>query len=923
MTETTSKKVEKWSYPLKVGAANAKDPQQYYQALSKASDGYYPLGANGLWHGGIHFDEATGLVKENTEVFCIADGEVVAYRVDETYPKSDYGSTHAIFSTGFVLVKHRLELPSPQDSPQAPSTSADQSQQPIPQPTEPSPSPSFIFFSLYMHLLDWKTYENTPAIKGPDFWGGNVWQVKATAKDPVLGLRVRAASKKKPGHGTILAVLPRGTSVETGEEEDGWLKINSYTPTTAELPPSTGWVFKKEMGDGASENNYLIGGAAKDACIPPRKGLAVHAAADKNSATIAVLPIGTKVKIGNDGKSGEYQKLLEVIGDSSALFPSAAAGAVLGYVWQGLLEKKVEPARKDQVSVLDQPYQIKAGEKIGHAGKYQNHSDPTPKNLLHLEVFSCESLESFRDSTKGSLASLPDKYKSLVKIPAGTALVTHQQGITATNPPKPDDPHTVVGFDFVIPVSALEVLSTDKKIKAAVTMAGVTTTTLWWRVDNVFADKDGNQINGWFAEPDIKLSRHSPWEWNGFDFIKESTSNVDHLVASLHAQELLSEEERAKYTPEVSGTVSGPVNERLYKIVDKSQDKKISTEEIREALKKPWYSQPISQLVTNYESEWLYEDKKWNALDEVMGHTDSDPHKAWQEEKQRIKALGWWSSLSGKFGISEDPKVWHIHPVALLSNFQVAKAGQLITLKMLKTAKPNIEDSYCEEILPYLNKYAALYKVDNPLRVAHFLAQVGHENGFKVTSEDLDYSAIGMRRQFGCRKNKDGYDASTDECLVQPRLRPKLWSEPSTYANNAQKLGSYVYANRNDNGDEASGEGYKYRGRGVIQLTGKYNYRKYTRIHNQADPSDPQDFVANPDLIITSIKYGVESAFVWWSMSNINQVIDDSLAARTMSDIDGHVSDVSIKVNGGTTGLQDRINLFIRLKDMVEEEMGA
>ncbi|WP_429541607.1 glycoside hydrolase family 19 protein [Pseudomonas monsensis] len=240
----------------------------------------------------------------------------------------------------------------------------------------------------------------------------------------------------------------------------------------------------------------------------------------------------------------------------------------------------------------------------------------------------------------------------------------------------------------------------------------------------------------------------------------------------------------------------------------------------------------------------------------------------------------------------------------------------------MKAAKPSITDAYCEEILPYLNKYAALYKVDSPLRVAHFLAQVGHENGFKVTSEDLNYTAIGMRKQFGCRNNAKGYEASTDECKVLPRLRPKLWSEPETYAHNPVKLGSYVYADRNDNGNEASGEGYKYRGRGVIQLTGKYNYRQYTKIHNQADPSDPQDFVANPDLIMESIKYGVESAFVWWSMFKINQAIDDSLALRTMSDIDGHVSDISIKVNGGTTGLQERINLFKLLKDMVAEEMG-
>jgi len=119
MTETTNK-IQKWSYPLKVGTAEATDPQQFYKALAKAKDGYYPLGANGLWHGGVHFDEASGLVKDLTEVRCIADGEVVAYRIDEKYPISDFGSTHSVYSTGFVLVKHRLELPAP--STPAPAT---------------------------------------------------------------------------------------------------------------------------------------------------------------------------------------------------------------------------------------------------------------------------------------------------------------------------------------------------------------------------------------------------------------------------------------------------------------------------------------------------------------------------------------------------------------------------------------------------------------------------------------------------------------------------------------------------------------------------------------------------------------------------------------------------------------------------------
>jgi len=61
MTETTTSKVEKWSYPFKIEGAEATDPQQYYKALAKANDGYYPLGSNGLWHGGVHFDELSSL----------------------------------------------------------------------------------------------------------------------------------------------------------------------------------------------------------------------------------------------------------------------------------------------------------------------------------------------------------------------------------------------------------------------------------------------------------------------------------------------------------------------------------------------------------------------------------------------------------------------------------------------------------------------------------------------------------------------------------------------------------------------------------------------------------------------------------------------------------------------------------------------
>lgn len=910
MTETTTSKVEKWAYPLKVGTAEATDPQQFYKALAKAKDGYYPLGANGLWHGGVHFDEDTGLVGDLTEVRCIADGEVVAYRIDEAYPKSDFGSAQSIYSTGFVLVKHRLEVPAP--PPPAPVAGA--------QPVAAAAAPSLTFFSLFMHLLDWDTYKLTPALARPAFWSGGTWQVKSNAKDEILGLRVRQEQRGKPGYGTVLTVLPRGTIVETGEEDHGWLKVVSVTPADGSLPPGTGWVFKKEMTAGTLPNIYVIGSAAKDAITPPERGLAVHASANQSSATTSILPIGTQVRIGNDGTSGKYQKLLEIVSGNPRPALTAANG-VLGYIWEGLLETKSEPAEKNAVHVLERPFPIKAGSLIGHVGKYQNHSDPAPRNLLHLEVFSCEDVEAFAELSKAKAFGLPATDKTLVKIPKDSPLITHIQGMSSTNPPKVTDAHKTVGYDYFLPVGVLEALPAEKKIKASVLMGGVTTYTFWWCLDGLLGDAEGNEISGWFAEPDISLSRHSPFEWEGFEFIKETVSNADHLAATLHAQEQLTEEERERYLPQVSESVTGPVNERLYKIVDINADKKLSREEIVSALMKPWFAQPISQLITNYENEWCFKSENWNALDELMGHTDFDPNSAWQEEKLRIKTLGWWDKLIGKHGIVEDAKVWHLHPVALIGSFSGKSGRLLITHAMLKKAKPTITDDYCETILPFLNKYANLYNINTSLRVAHLLAQVGHESGFKIVEENLNYSAVRMRKIFGCRNNQNGYNEDQDECIILPRLRPKLWSEPSSYAHNAINLGSYVYANRNGNGDEESQEGYKYRGRGIIQLTGKSNYRKYSQIHNQRDPSDPRDFLADPDLIVNNIKYGIESAFVWWDMNRMNDVIANSYTARTESNITQHVADISIKVNGGTIGLAERVTLFNDLRSMIEVEL--
>jgi predicted chitinase len=217
-----------------------------------------------------------------------------------------------------------------------------------------------------------------------------------------------------------------------------------------------------------------------------------------------------------------------------------------------------------------------------------------------------------------------------------------------------------------------------------------------------------------------------------------------------------------------------------------------------------------------------------------------------------------------------------------------------ITREMLKAAEAGNTDAYYDSIVGAMNDYATAYAITTPLRIAHFLSQIAHESAFKVVEEKGSFSAKRMHEVFGCKGGPKNYDSATDDCK-SGRLRDKLWTDQAQYANNAQNLLSYVYASRFGNGDDASGDGYRYRGRGMIQLTFKDNYAAFTTAHNQKNPADQRDFVANPDLLVSETKYGVESAFYFWDANRVNEKADAD-----------DVEAVTIAVNGGLNGLPDR-----------------
>lgn len=180
-----------------------------------------------------------------------------------------------------------------------------------------------------------------------------------------------------------------------------------------------------------------------------------------------------------------------------------------------------------------------------------------------------------------------------------------------------------------------------------------------------------------------------------------------------------------------------------------------------------------------------------------------------------------------------------------------------------------------DAVLAQIPDTAAKFEINTPLRLAHFLAQCGHESGgFKLVQENLNYGAKGLLGIF-----KKYFP--TEAKALQYERKP-------------EKIANLVYGGRMGNGPETSGDGYKYRGRGYIQLTGKDNYTAFGKAINE-------DVAATPDVVAT--KYPLLSAAWFFNKNGLHKIADKGAT-------DAVVTEVTKRVNGGTIGLADRIKHF-------------
>lgn len=237
--------------------------------------------------------------------------------------------------------------------------------------------------------------------------------------------------------------------------------------------------------------------------------------------------------------------------------------------------------------------------------------------------------------------------------------------------------------------------------------------------------------------------------------------------------------------------------------------------------------------------------------------------KSWQSSNgltaDGIVGDGTWSKMFSEGTVSA--------PTVITEPAPVKSVGGL----KLEGLRGHIPDA----VIAQIPDTAAKFEINTPLRLAHFLAQCGHESGgFRLTKENLNYSAKGLNGTF------KKYFPTLDSAVP--------------YERKPDKIANKVYGGRMGNGPESSGDGAKFCGRGYIQLTGKDNYTAFGKSINE-------DMSANPDKVASS--YALLSAAWFFNKNGLHKMADGGAT-------DAVVTSITKRVNGGTIGLSDRIKHF-------------
>ena len=945
-----------YQFPVRKADGSHYTLDELYKELEKERSGHYLLGNHGFWHGGIHFSEASvPHAKLKQAVRCMADGEVVAYRLNKDYLTSSFQGPEQVdslrYSTSFCLIRHTYESAKRPTTPSAPPQvdwtgktvrlessrnardiaakqlgatgnfealmpagtelkllrfhDADNvryalaqtkvalpgrdrtgspvtriataqiwfvafdkrgailkgsngqdifKEVPAPAPTTPAPTPEvkpesnkLVFYSLYMHLLP---FEHYPLKEGE-------FQKRLRVK--VAGRNVR---KEANLTGTTLG------QIESGAE----LEIISVTPEYKASPGDTTTYelaqlkilsksVKKNGAQTAKAGDIIWMAISKKEIdqeperyteeIPPQKrvrpaywrGLVkaklkkrVQAYGTADGAVIAQLTensmleyrTDTLKRVQRDGKQLNMAPCILVSGgfwDSTVTPPNP--------LWVAIDSESAEltpedPTEFDTVITCSTP--IKAGDPVGYLGLYETlasaQGSVKSQHQVHVELLSADpNLEKFMKN--------PAELKSgrqYLRIAQGKPI--YNKVGTAAAPVFTSS--TTMGENYVIrPNQSQLYKAPDGKEWYPIKVNTATT-----------------PVDGYIAKQDAELITQHDWEKLGFQIIKETNSSADGFLDPQAIPEFY---------------------QSLYLKIDQlgNKDGKVTPDEIANALKNVKLRDRWSKLIGYHPTEWQAKsgEAKWKPLDDLL----KDAPEVLRHEKERIDNLVFWDSIATAIPALANPCVHHLHPLATLDMFM--QRSHLIEVERFIEKYTSQHESFMANtpafsqvskgnlrtIVEYINKY---YESDpgkaNLFELAYMFATARHEAYFFPTGEFFS-----SKPEVGPLDYFNKYDpvlASTQD------LRDTAVDSENT----------------------VQGDGYKYRGRGLVHLTWKVNYRK-AKEHFGVDFVMAPEKAAEPEHSVPIMIWGMtEGIFTGKKLANYinNSGVDYVNARRVINGTD-------------------------------------
>ena len=862
-----------FQYPFrKADGSQFKDAEEIFKALESESSGNFLLGNHGFWHGGIHITHKTAPQCVRDEpIRCIGDGVVVAYRLNEDYLKTEFEGSSTTeelkYSNSFCLVKHDYKSPPNKE-------------------VVPNTSNELVFYSLYMHLLPYQRYADEPEQTGhqkikmiasgfkarSDVAGATgcieYGSISAGTQIEILeehSDHIHAKGKlikgtvggRTPGQDFWFAYKQNGVAYPRGDGSASWKAITAPERKKPDYWKGkvraivTGSGLTLRVAPSPQSNGALAGAAMRQVNSLGQNEdlvLCTNSVIEFDSGKVFSLKIGSK-----SYKMAECCFVPSTSGTATGL--KSHSTPVPATFWACVEKPYVQllgliPTEFDKVVAMDTA--IKAGDVIGFLGLNETLAGPdggvSRSYQVHVEIFSADP--RIEDFLKNKAAV--KQGKQYLHLPANTTLKS-----------KP-------------PLTGVVTISNETFVELGKTVI-YKDPEEWYEVTVV---DESESKSGLLKKEGAELIAQHDWEKLGFRVVKESNSNSDGFLDPDDMPEFF---------------------QTLYNDLDRfgNRDQKVTPEDFPIALKNIEFRDHWSKLIAYHPTEWKSksDSSKWARLDTLLENYPS----VLNHEKERIDSLIFWDdSVIQSKGLG-DGVLWHFHPIAFLGN-QIGSRGKIkITVEMLKRVFEGLkntseQDVLLAEVATQLNENCERYKLDTPLRLSHFFAQVRQEIGSKcAVVEDFTYGVPGLKGTF--KYFRDHPDEAT--------LYGYPGSNKYVSHENQIAIANRAYGGKLGNGNISSGEGWKYRGRGLKHLTGKANYQAFKDYH-KTFWGEEVDFVGQPDILHTQFKYSVRSGVYFWLKNNIFVEADKG-------DADENVDAVTRIINRDTDSYDERRKHFQRI----------